>query len=100
MVERRFLRRPQNAAATNSNRTSIDIHWREGVAQGIEIRQRSIEAATEMRFIYLRTGRLRSGDVPLAFFARASMVFAEKAGSHRTSGSSSHSKNRNGPLLA
>ena len=90
MVDRQILRSAQNvavqqnAAATNSNRTSIDINRREGVSQGIEVRHRSIEVAMQTRFIYLSTGRQRSGDAPLAFFTEASMIFTEKAGSQAT----------------
>lgn len=85
MAYRRILHRAQNvaarqsAAATGPSRTGIDVEWREGVAQGIEIRHRSIEMVTQMRFIYLTTGRQRSIDAPMAGFTQASMVFAEKA---------------------
>ena len=85
MVDRRTLHSAQkvaarqSAAATGSSQTGIDVEWREGVAQGIEIRHRSIEVVTQMRFIYLTTGSQRSSDAPMAGFTQASMVFAQKA---------------------
>jgi hypothetical protein len=88
MVEQRFLRSPQSAAAPppvpNSNRTGIQINWKEEVVKTIKIRHHHIEMAMKVCCINLKPGYWQGHDAQLALNAEAQMIFASRPGRRAT----------------
>jgi hypothetical protein len=87
MVEQRFLRSPQSAAAPppvlNPNRTRIEINGGEAVAKTMEIRHHYIEATTKICCINpagAGPGYWQGHDAQHGLDAQAQMIFASRPG--------------------
>ncbi|MGD1087928.1 MAG: hypothetical protein ABR955_04285 [Verrucomicrobiota bacterium] len=84
MVEQRFFRSPQSAAASppvqNSNRTRIEINSGEAVTETIEIWHHPIELVAKARFIHLKSDCPQEEDVHIALDAQAQKILASRPG--------------------
>jgi hypothetical protein len=82
MVEQRFFRSPQSAAASspvpNSNQTRIEINCGEAVAETIEIWHHHIEMVAKARFIHLKPDCRQGCDVQIALDAQAQKILASR----------------------